>query len=172
MTIAGGAIGVVFAAGGAGVNALWHEARTPLAIVLGAVTLAYAFHELELVRLPVPGRDWQVPAHWVRNSFYRSAALFGGTVGLGIVTRVPYASFPILLTWLFVAGNVWYGLAAGLLYGALRAISIYSSVNVEGPEQLVELNQRLMRFAPSFHQVTGLALAAFAAYLLLAPTLP
>lgn len=172
MTIAGGAIGVVFAAAGAGVNALWQDVRTPLAVALGAVTLAYALHEVGLVSLPVPGREWQVPAHWVRNSFYRSAVVFGGTVGLGVVTRVPYASFPILLAWLFVSGNVGVGLASGLVYGALRAVSIYSSANVEGPEQLVELNQRLMRFAPSFHQVTGLALAAFAAYLLLAPTLP
>ena len=64
-----------------------------------------------------------------------------------------------------------YGALAGLVYGAARAISIYSSSNVEGPEQLVELTQRLMTLAPSLHQATGVALAAFAVYLLLAPAL-
>ena len=172
MTLGGGAIGVALAAAGAGFAALAGDPMAPLAIGLGAITLAYALHELNLVRLPVPGRDWQVPADWVRNSFYRSAALFGGTVGLGIFTRVPFASLPILFGWLFVSGNITYGALAGLLYGAVRAASIYSSSNIEGPEQLVELNERLMAFAPALHQVTGLALATFAAYLLLAPALP
>ena len=172
MTIGGGAIGVLFAAAGVGFTALVDDATAPLAIGLGAITLAYAIHEVGLIRLPVPGREWQVPAHWVRNSFYRSAAVFGGTVGLGIFTRVPYASLPILFVWLFVSGNVTYGALAGLIYGAARALSIYGTSNIEDTEQLVELNERLMSIAPSLHQVTGLALAAFAAYLLLAPTLP
>ena len=172
MTLAGGAIGAVFAATGVGFSALVGDPMAPLAIGLGAIALAYATHEVGLIRLPVPGRDWQVPAHWVRNTFYRSAALFGGTVGLGIFTRVPFASLPILLAWLFVSGNITYGVLAGLVYGAARAISIYSVSNIEGPDQLVELNERLMGFAPSLHHVTGLALAAFAVYLLLAPALP
>ncbi len=172
MTIGGGAIGVAFAAAGLGFAALVDGAMTLLAIGLGALALAYALHELGLVRLPVPGREWQVPAHWVRNSFYRSAAVFGGTVGLGIFTRVPFASLPILLAWLFVSGNVMYGALAGLVYGGARALSIYSTSNIEGPEQLVELNERLMRFAPTLHQATGLALATFAVYLLIAPALP
>ena len=171
MTIAGGVIGVMFAAAGLGFATLVDNPMAALATVLGAVALAYAVHEMGLIRLPVPGRDWQVPAHWVRSTFYRSAAVFGGTVGLGIFTRVPYASLPILLAWLFVTGNIMYGALAGLVYGAARAISIYSSSNVEGPEQLVELNQRLMTLAPSLHQATGVALAAFAVYLLLAPAL-
>ncbi len=171
MTIGGAAIGVVFAAAGAGFAALVDGAMAPLAIGLGAVTLAYAIHEVGLIRLPVLGREWQVPAHWLRHSFYRSAAIFGGTVGLGVFTRVPFASLPILFAWLFVSGNITYGVVAGLVYGTARALSIYSSSNIEGPEQLVALNERLMGLAPSLHQVTGFALAAFAVYLLLAPTL-
>ena len=172
MTVGGGIIGLAFATAGLGFSALVDDTIAPLAIGLGVIALAYAVHELGLIRLPVPGREWQVPAHWVRNTFYRSAAVFGGTVGLGIFTRVPYASLPIFLAWLFVSGNVMYGVLAGLVYGAARAASIYSSSSIEGPEQLVELNERLMGMAPSLHQVTGLALAAFAAYLVIAPTLP
>lgn len=172
MTLGGGAAGIAFAAAGAGLSAFWEDAMVPLAMTLGAVSLAYAFHEVGLVRLPVPGREWQVPVEWVRDGFYRSAVIFGGTVGLGVFTRVPYASLPILLAWLFVSGNIVYGAVAGLVYGAARAASIYSGFGIGRPEQLVELNERTMRFAPSLHQATGLALAAFAAYLLIAPALP
>ena len=165
-------MGIAFAAAGAGLSAVWEDATAPLAIALGAVTLAYALHEVGLVRLPIPGRSWQVPVEWVRYGFYRSAVIFGGTVGLGVITRVPYASLPILLGWLIVSGNITYGAIVGLVYGAVRAASIYSSYNVASPEQLVTLNERIMGYAPSLHQVNGLVLATFAAYLLIAPTLP
>lgn len=172
MTAAGTATGVAFAAAGAGAGALWPGLTFTLAGVLGGIALAYALHELGLLRLPVPGRDWQVPAGWVREGFYRSAAIFGGTVGFGVFTRVPYASLPIWLAWLFVSGNILYGALAGLIYGATRTLSIYSSASTKDSAQLVELNQRVMQLSSLAHQVTGLALAAFAAYLLSAPYLP
>ena len=172
MTAAGAATGAAFAAAGAGLSTLWPQATLPLAAALGAVALAYALHELEFLRLTVPGRDWQVPVEWVRVGFYRSAVVFGGTVGFGAFTRVPYASLPVLLAWLFVSGHVLYGILAGLIYGATRALSIYSSASSREPAELAELNQRLMRLAPLHHQAAGIALAAFGAYLLAAPYLP
>ncbi len=172
MTAAGAATGAAFAGAGAGIHALWPDADLPLALALAGVALVYALHETGWLQLPVPGRDWQVPAGWVRHGFYRSAALFGGTVGFGVFTRVPYASFPILLGWLFVSGNVWFGVGAGLVYGAARALSIYLGGSCRESAQLVALNHRLMALAPSLHQVTGLALAAFATYLLTAPYAP
>lgn len=171
MTAAGAVTGAVFASAGLGVSVAWPEATVPLAAALGAVGLVYALHELGFVRLPVPGRDWQVPADWVRGGFYRSAVVFGGTVGFGVFTRVPYASLPILLAWLFVWGNPLYGALAGLVYGAMRALSIYSSASSQKADDLVQLNQRLMRLGAAAHQVTGLALATFAVYLLTAPHL-
>jgi hypothetical protein len=172
MAAAGTATGVAFAAAGAGVSAAWPDAALPLATALGGAALAYALHELEFVRLPVPGRDWQVPASWVRRGFYRSAAVFGGTVGFGVFTRIPYATLPVLLAWLFVSGNVWYGLAAGLVYGATRAASIYGSASARDANDLVSLNHGLMSLIPSVHRLSGGALAAFAAFLLIAPRLP
>ncbi len=171
MTATGAATGVAFAAVGAGVWALAPDATSPFAAALGVIAFGYALREMGWLRLPVPGRDWQVPASWVRHGFYRSAAIFGGTVGFGVFTRIPYASMPILLGWLLVSGNVPLGLVTGIVYGALRALSIYSSAASQETEQLVKLNQRLMALTPAAHQVTGLALAAFAAYLLAAPFL-
>ncbi len=170
MTLAGAALGVAFAGAGAALRSVW-DAGVPLAIALGAVTLLYALSEIGFISVPVPARNWQVPATWVRNGFYRSAVIFGGTVGFGVFTRIPYASLPILLGWLFVSGNVIYGVAAGALYGATRAASIYSSASYENTEQLVQWNQRIMAMIPSVHQTTGVALAAFAAYLLVAPNI-
>jgi hypothetical protein len=169
MTAAGAIVGGAFAGLGLAVDDLVPDAKAPLAVGLGAVALAYAMHELGLLKLPVPGRDWQVPADWVRHGFYRSAVIFGGTVGFGVFTRVPYATFPILLAWLFVSGNVPFALAAGLVYGGLRAVSIYSSASCKLPEDVVDLNQNLMSYAPFQHLLAGLGLAAFAAYMLIAP---
>ena len=172
MTVAGGATGVAFAAAGWGLSSAWEDATVVLAVALGALTLVYALHELGFLRLPVPGRDWQVPASWVRHGFYRSAVVFGGTVGLGIFTRIPYASLPVFLAWLFVTGNPAYGLLAGLVYGGTRALSIYLGAPAAGTADLVTLNQRLMSLIPRWHQITGVALAVFAAYLVIAPNLP
>ena len=171
MTAAGGALGAALSGAAAGVWALAPEAQLPLAVALGAVALAYALREVGWLPLPVPGRDWQVPASWVRNGFYRSAAIFGATVGFGVFTRIPYASMPILLVWLFVLGNVPLGIATGTMYGVLRALSIYSSASSDEVEQLVKLNQRLIALTPVVHQVTGVALAVFGAYLVTAPYL-
>ena len=171
MILAGVTMGAIFAAPGTVVMAIWPDARLPLALTLGVVTLLYALSEGGFMSLPVPGRQWQVPATLVRNGFYRSAAIFGSTVGLGVFTRIPYASFPILLAWLFVSGNVIYGALAGLVYGVCRAASIYSSGPYSDTAGLVEWNQRIMAMIPAVHKLTGFALAAFAAYLLLAPVI-
>ncbi len=95
MTAAGAGVGLAFAAAGAGIAVLWPAGTLPLAVGLGAIAFAYALHEAGIIRLPVPGRDWQVPADWVREGFYRSAVVFGGTLGFGVFTRVPFASLPI-----------------------------------------------------------------------------
>jgi hypothetical protein len=169
MTLAGGIAGVVLAAAGWGVSELWPDIVVPLAVTLGAVAALYSLREAGFLSLPVPGRDWQVPADWVRHGFYRSAVIFGGVVGFGIFTRIPYATLPVLLAWWFISGNVVYGLLAGLLYGALRALSIYSSSSARGTEDLVGLNQRLMSLTPYWHLLASMMLAAFGTYLLVAP---
>lgn len=171
MTAAAAASGATLATAGEGAAAVWDDSTVVLGVALGGVALVYALHELAFVRLPVPGRDWQVPADWVRGGFYRSAAVWGVIVGAGVFTRITFAIVPILLAWLFVAGDIAYGAAAGAAYGATRAASIYVSARSRDSAQVVSLNERLAQFAPPLHQAVGLALAAFAAYLLIAPNL-
>jgi hypothetical protein len=171
MTAAGAVTGAVFAGVGALLHAVAPSTQLPLALLLGTAGAVYALHEVGFIALPVPGRDWQVPAEWVRHHFYRSAVIFGGIVGFGVFTRVPYASLPVLLAWLFISGNVWYGVLAGLVYGSARAVSIYLGASTRDAEGLVDLNHRLMSMIPALHRMTGVALAAFAVYLLVAPAI-
>jgi len=172
MTAAGTATGIALSGAGAAVSAFLPGMTAPLAAGLGAAAFAYSLHELGFLRLPVPGRDWQVPVEWVRDGFYRGAAIFGATAGVGVLTRVPFATLPILLAWLFISGNVAYGALAGLVYGAARALPIYASASCTEPAGMFQLNQRLQQLAPLQHQIAGIALAAFAAYLLAAPAVP
>ena len=171
MTLAAAGTGVAIALAGAGASLLWGEQPLPLVIAVGSIAFAYALHEVGFVRLPVPGREWIVPAAWVRGGFYRSAVVWGGLVGAGVFTRVPFAVLPVLAVWLFVSGDVVYGVLAGALYGLIRAVSIYSAASSRDSQELVGLTQHIMRLAAPAHQVTGLLLAAFAAYLLAAPYL-
>jgi acyl dehydratase len=67
MMAAAASTGVVISAAGAGVSALWSGMTLALAVALGAVAFVYVLHELGFVRVPVPGRDWVVPAEWVRD---------------------------------------------------------------------------------------------------------
>ncbi len=171
MMAAAAGTGAVISAVGAGVSALWSGMMLPLAVALGAVAFVYALHELGFVRVPVPGRDWVVPAEWVRHHYYRSGVVWGVLVGAGVFTRVPFAALPVLAGWLFVSGDIGYGVLAGAVYGLTRAASIYSAAPSQDSEELVGLTQQIMRLATPGHQVTGLFLAGFGAYLLAAPYL-
>lgn len=171
MTLAAAGTGVTIAFAGAGASLLWGEQPLPLVIAVGSIAFAYALHEVGFVRLPVPGREWIVPAAWVRGGFYRSAVVWGGLVGAGVFTRVPFAVLPVLAAWLFVSGDVVYGVLAGAVYGLIRAVSIYSAASSRDSQELVGLTQYIMRLAAPAHQATGLLLATFAAYLLAAPYL-
>ena len=153
---------------GAGVLQFWPGAILPLVAALGGITIVYALHELGFIRIPVPGRDWIVPAGWVRHRFYRSAVVWGGIVGAGVFTRVPFAALPVLAAWLFIYGDVVYGSLAGALYGFVRAASVYSTASSQDADELVGLMQRIMRLATPAHLLTGTMLAMFGAYQLIA----
>ena len=168
MTVAAAGTGTVIAAVGAGVLQFWPGAILPLVAALGGITIVYALHELGFIRIPVPGRDWIVPAGWVRHRFYRSAVVWGGIVGAGVFTRVPFAALPVLAAWLFIYGDVVYGSLAGALYGFVRAASVYSTASSQDADELVGLMQSIMRLATPAHLLTGTVLAMFGAYLLIA----
>ena len=168
MMAAAASTGAVISALGAGVSALWSGTTLPLAVALGAVAFVYALNELGFVRVPVPGRDWIVPAEWVRHNYYRSGVVWGALVGAGVFTRVPFAALPVLAAWLFVSGDIVYGVLAGAAYGVTRAASIYSAAPSHDTEELVGLTQQIMRLAAPAHLLTGTMLALFGAYLLIA----
>jgi hypothetical protein len=171
MLIGGLATTLTFAAAGKGLHAVWSGAYLPLATAVGALALAWSLNEAGIAKFPLPGRVWQVPVTWVKGGFYQSAAIFGGILGAGVFTLVPYAGFHIMLAWLFATGNIYAGLAAGGVYATARALGIYFPASCKTAGDVVSLNQALMRTQPLLHQATAVTLATFATYLLLAPHL-
>jgi hypothetical protein len=104
--------------------------------VMTAIT-AYAllFGTFEILRVPVgpPSARWQVPSGWIRGRrpFVR-AAIWGSTLGPGIVTRNPYAGMWLVLPLLALLPNPETGAVAGALVGLAhglgRALGIVANV--------------------------------------------
>lgn len=138
-----------------------------LIAALGVITLIYALHELGFIRVRVPGRDWVVPAAWVRQEFHRRAVVWGSIVGTGVFTRIPFAALPVLAAWLFIYGDVVYGAVAGSLYGLVRAGSVYSTASSGNVDEVASIIQKMMRLVTPAHLLTGMLLAMLGAYWLI-----
>lgn len=167
MTMAAAATGAVVAGAGTGLLGIWSGGRLTLIAALGVITLIYALHELGFIRVPVPGRDWVVPAAWVRQGFYRRAVVWGSIVGTGVFTRIPFAALPVLAAWLFIYGDVVYGAVAGSLYGLVRAASVYSTAPSGNVDEVASIIQKMMRLVTPAHLLTGMLLAMLGAYWLI-----
>ena len=72
--------------------------------LLGVVSVLYALHELNIVRLPNPQKGWLVPKSWQRWGRLVGNTLYGYVLGMGIFTYIPFGSFYLLLMWELVAG--------------------------------------------------------------------
>ena len=100
------------------------------ALAVAAVyAVPFGLSETLGLRLRVPTSRWQVPAHWVAGpNALRRVAVWGVTLGPGLVTRNPYAGMWMILPLLAAVGNPTAGLeagvAVGLLHGAMRASGI------------------------------------------------
>lgn len=94
--------------------------------ILGAASLLYALHELNILRLPNPQIGWQVPKSWQRSSRLVGNTLYGLVLGMGIFTYIPFTSFYVLLAWEIVVGAVSLEAAVliGMVYGAARGIPV------------------------------------------------
>src|SRR5947209_5426979 len=89
--------GVIFAAAGAVLQAVFHWNSYGLVATLAVVAVLAGMRDLNLVRYPLPSRNWQVPQSWKRFSPGVMSASYGFGIGLGVVTRIPVASFYFVL---------------------------------------------------------------------------
>ena len=91
---------------------------------LGAVALLGILTELKILHLPAPYRHWQVPRDWPRRfGPWRGYALWGATLGLGVVSYVPFVSYHVFLVCMFLSGGPVEGATFGLLYAVGRALA-------------------------------------------------
>ena len=98
-------------------------AELPLAPALLGVTLAALMVELGVSPFSAPYRHWQVPRDWpARYGLPGGYALWGATLGIGVLSYVPFASYHVLVVWMILSGSIEAGLLLGLGYGAGRAL--------------------------------------------------
>jgi hypothetical protein len=115
-----------------------HTLRLPHALVPGVVgsyALCFGVAQTLQTRLRAPSSAWQVPQEWVRYRPRRQQiAVWGLTLGPGLITRNPYASMWLLPGFLALTGSVQAGLVAGALigasHGAARALGVILNVAV------------------------------------------
>lgn len=150
--------GAVFAAAAvAGGELVW----VPLVIATYATAvMAGALRDV------VPRSRWRVPQSWGRFSRSIHAALFGGVLGLGVLTAMPSIAFFAVLAWPAAAQDVLVALTPALFFGLARATPLLVSWGITASTaQLVAAVNSSRRLAEQAIAIEALVLAAFTATL-------
>jgi hypothetical protein len=94
--------------------------------LVGLLALAYAVSDVGLLWLPRPTLRQAVPITWWRWwRPYGAALAYGASLGLGVMTRIPFGAFYVLCTWCVLKGDPIYGALLMGTYGAVRALVIF-----------------------------------------------
>jgi hypothetical protein len=156
-TLCGAIVGAAIALLGLPVTGLLGSGSARgIAVVTG---LAVGLCELLAIGMRMPQRHKQVPSSW-RHRFPPEIALagYGGIIGMGIFTKIPFASFYVLIVWTLLEGSVEAGAITLAVYGLSRA-GASSIIGVlrptSGAEKIVE---RAMRMHQTAGRLGGAAL--------------
>jgi hypothetical protein len=91
---------------------------------LGAVALIGLLMELKVVPFSAPYRHWQVPRDWPRKyGPWRGYALWGSTLGLGLVSYIPFVTYHVFLVCMLLSGGPVAGAVFGAVYGLGRCLA-------------------------------------------------
>lgn len=91
---------------------------------LGAVALLGLLMELKVLPMSAPYRHWQVPRDWPQKyGPWGGYALWGSTLGLGIVSYIPFVSYHVFLACMLLSGGAVEGAVFGVLYGVGRSLA-------------------------------------------------
>jgi hypothetical protein len=94
--------------------------------LISLLALAYALSDVGLLWLPRPMLRQAVPITWWRRwRPYGAALAYGASLGIGVMTRIPFGAFYVLCTWCVLKGNMTYGALLMGTYGAARALVIF-----------------------------------------------
>jgi sulfite exporter TauE/SafE len=138
--------------------------------VAGTVAALYVWHEIGVVRLPMPQVPRQVPASW-RFRFAPTAMslAYGVVLGAGVFTHVWTASFYVLAVWVALTANPLAGGVALAAFGLARAIPVLVLGRRRSDvDEAFRLTWRLDAWSGVVHLVNGVLLAALAGFLLVA----
>jgi hypothetical protein len=94
----------------------------------GAVALVSALVGSRMISVKPPESGWRIPQSWARFGHATYSGLFGGILGLGVLTAVPSIGFYTLLVWGAAADSwqtVWPVFGA---FGVARALPLFSLV--------------------------------------------
>lgn len=72
--------------------------RLPVQLV-GIVALVSSVVGSGVIPIRLPESGWRIPRSWARFGHTTYAALFGGVLGLGVLTAIPSIGFYTLLVW-------------------------------------------------------------------------
>jgi hypothetical protein len=135
-----------------------------LALVLGGAALAFGLADLGVLALPRPQRHEQVLAGWrARFAPEATAGLYGAMLGVGVLTRIAYASLYVLLTWTLLAGTILGGAIIFGVYGLMRAVpAVLLSPFLRHDEMAYQLTLRLMPWQRPLRRLTGVVLVGMA----------
>ncbi len=149
-SITGGVLtGSLFGALGAMLLSEMSSAGT--AAVAAVVVAAGVLFDLGVVRLPTPKR--QVNEDWLTT--YRGwvyGAGYGFQLGAGILTIVTSASVYATFALALLSGSWVMGGSLGAVFGAGRALVLWSVASVTTPEALRELHRRMQYRAALAHR--------------------
>jgi len=130
----------------------------------GVVALAWGLAEWGWLPLPRPQRHEQVPAGWrALLAPEVTGGLYGAMLGIGVLTRIAFASFYVLVAWTLLSGTLARG---ALIFGAFalaRAIPVMLlSPFLRHDEMAFQFARKLMPLQRPLSRLTGLILVAMA----------
>ncbi|MEX0701396.1 MAG: hypothetical protein WD069_04810 [Planctomycetales bacterium] len=74
--------------------------------ILGAIGVVYALVEASILSFPRPQVQRQVPVRWYKALGGPGVGLlYGGILGFGLATRIPFATLYLVVAWAFAVGR-------------------------------------------------------------------
>jgi cytochrome c biogenesis protein CcdA len=128
-------------------------------VLLSMICCVYGFEAARLLRVIRPQSTWQVPSQWTG---WRSGTLtglaYGLLLGMGCLTRMPAALYPVLVWIALIRRPVWCAIAMAT-FGAFRALPLWAiDLGCENAAQREHVARTLGHWYPAMRMVSGYAL--------------
>lgn len=137
--------------------------RWQLAAGIGAVVAAaYGLRELDVIRVPYPQRQWQVPRAWslvMKPNAY--AGMYGFLLGLSFLVRMHVATMFVVAVIAILSGSAPLAILTGLGYGIGRGgalVVLRAGGRWAGWSRPRDLFEALERYQRVVHPANGVAL--------------